>query len=130
MTTKDFQRKSPLMIFLSYFKNHKKLFAIDVLCACLIAAIDLAFPLITRHALYELLLKLESKEECAALFEDLCTRKEVENMAERVFAAKLLMEGNTYNQVIAETDISSATLSRISRCVQYGKGYTQVLKEK
>jgi len=55
MTTKDFQKKSPLMIFLTYFKNHKKLFAIDVLCACMIAAIDLAFPLITRHALYEML---------------------------------------------------------------------------
>ena len=55
MTTKDFQTKSPLMIFLSYFKNHKKLFAIDVLCACLIAAIDLTFPLITRNALYEML---------------------------------------------------------------------------
>ena len=51
-------------------------------------------------ALYELILKLENKAEVAALFEDLCTRKEVENMAERAFAAKLLMEGNTYNQVI------------------------------
>ena len=55
MTTKDYQRKSPLAIFLSYFKNHKKLFAIDVLCAMCIAAIDLAFPLVTRSALYEML---------------------------------------------------------------------------
>ena len=55
MTTKDFQRKSPLMIFLSYFKNHKKLFAIDVGCAVGIAAIDLAFPLVTRSALYDML---------------------------------------------------------------------------
>ena len=55
MTSKDFKTRSPILIFLSYFKNHKKLFAVDVLCACLIAAIDLAFPLITRHALYELL---------------------------------------------------------------------------
>ncbi len=55
MTTKDFQRKSPLMIFLNYFKNHKKLFAIDVSCAVGIAAIDLAFPLVTRSALYDLL---------------------------------------------------------------------------
>ena len=67
---------------------------------------------------------------CRALLEDLCTRKELKNMAERLSAAKLLMEGKTYNQVIAETDISSATLSRISRCVQYGEGYTKVLKEK
>ena len=53
MTTKDFQQKRPLMIFLNYFKNHLGLFALDVTCAVLIAAIDLAFPLITRTALYE-----------------------------------------------------------------------------
>ena len=52
---KDFKNKSPLMIFLSYFKNHLGLFALDISCAMLIAAIDLAFPLVTRHALYELL---------------------------------------------------------------------------
>ncbi|MBR5023117.1 MAG: ABC transporter ATP-binding protein [Oscillospiraceae bacterium] len=55
MTTKDYQRKRPLSIFLSYFKNHKKLFLVDVLCACLIAGVDLAFPLITRSALYDML---------------------------------------------------------------------------
>ena len=55
MTTKDFQRKKPLMIFLSYFKNHRKLFAIDVACAVGIAAIDLLFPLVTRSALYDML---------------------------------------------------------------------------
>ena len=55
MTTQDYQRKSPLMIFLNYFKNHKKLFAIDVACAVGIAAIDLAFPLVTRSALYKML---------------------------------------------------------------------------
>ena len=55
MTTKDYQKKSPLMIFLSYFKNHKGLFAIDVLCAVGIAAIDLMFPLVTRSALYDML---------------------------------------------------------------------------
>ena len=52
MKTIDYKKKSPLAIFLSYFGNHKKLFAIDVLCACGIAAIDLAFPMITREALY------------------------------------------------------------------------------
>ena len=55
MTTKDYQRKRPLAIFLSYFKNHKKLFLLDVLCACLIAGVDLLFPLITRSALYDML---------------------------------------------------------------------------
>ena len=55
MTTKDYQRKSPLMIFLSYFKKHRGLFALDILCATGIAAIDLAFPLVTRSALYDML---------------------------------------------------------------------------
>ena len=55
MTTKDYREKSPLLIFLSYFGNHKKLFATDVICAVLIAAIDLAFPLVTRSALYDML---------------------------------------------------------------------------
>ena len=50
-------------------------------------------------------------------------------MAERIYAAKLLLQGKTYNQVIAEADISSATLSRVSRCVQYGNGYSQLLKD-
>ena len=53
MTTKDYQSKRPLMIFLHYFKNHWKLFLVDITCAVLIAAIDLSFPLITRTALYE-----------------------------------------------------------------------------
>ncbi len=55
MTTKEYQRLSPLMIFLRYFKNHRFLFAIDILCATGIAAIDLAFPLVTRSALYDML---------------------------------------------------------------------------
>lgn len=55
MTTKDYQRKSPLAIFLSYFKRHRKLFLVDVLCAVLVAAVDLAFPLVTRSALYNML---------------------------------------------------------------------------
>ena len=78
--------------------------------------------------LYRLITQLQTPEQCADLFDDLCTRKEVENMAERVHAAKLLMEGKTYNQVMAETNISSATLSRVSRCVQYGNGYSKMLK--
>lgn len=79
-------------------------------------------------ALYRLIADVRDPADIEALFEDLCTRKEVENMAERVFAAKLLMEGNTYNQVMAQADISSATLSRVSRCVQYGSGYSRLLK--
>ena len=80
------------------------------------------------EALYELILSLENKELCKALFDDLCTQREIEKMAERVYAAKLLLEGNTYNQIMEKADISSATLSRVSRCVQYGSGYTSLLK--
>ena len=55
MTTKDYREKSPLVIFLHYFKNHIKLFSLDISCAVLIALIDLAFPLVTRKALYDML---------------------------------------------------------------------------
>jgi len=80
--------------------------------------------------LFKLITAIDNVEDCRALFDDLCTVKELENMAERCFAAKLLMEGNTYSQVISQADISSATLSRVSRCVQYGKGYSKLLKNK
>ncbi len=55
MKPKDYREKSPLLIFLSYFKNHKGLFFLDIFCACLIAGVDLAFPLVTRTALYDML---------------------------------------------------------------------------
>ena len=79
-------------------------------------------------ALIGLLAKTDNEDDILALMEDLCTAKELENMAERCFAAKLLMEGKTYNQVMASAKISSATLSRVSRCVQYGQGYSKLLK--
>lgn len=78
--------------------------------------------------LYDTILRLRTREDCAAFFADLCTEKEVENMASRLAAARLLMEGKTYLQVIEEVDISSATLSRVSRCVRHGTGYTRMLK--
>ena len=80
------------------------------------------------EALFELLAGIDNAEDFRNLFEDLCTVKEIENMAERIDAARLLLEGKTYNQIIAQSDISSATLSRVSRCVQYGKGYRKILK--
>ena len=79
--------------------------------------------------LYELIASITDPEEIRALFDDMCTRKEIDNMAERIFAARLLLQGNTYSQVMAQADISSATLSRVSRCVQYGSGYSRLLKE-
>ena len=84
----------------------------------------------TEHIdeLYRLLAEIQDPQDIRDLLDDLCTRKEVENMAERVFAARLLLEGNTYNQIMSQADISSATLSRVSRCVQYGNGYSRLLK--
>ena len=81
-------------------------------------------------ALFELIAGITDPADCRALFQDLCTAKEIENMAERVYAAKLLLEGKTYTQIIEQADISSATLSRVSRCVQYGEGYSKLLKNK
>ncbi len=78
--------------------------------------------------LFSLISSLKNIDDCEMLFGDLCTAKEIEQMAQRVKAAKLLMEGKTYNQVMTECDISSATLSRVSRCVQYGDGYKKFIK--
>ena len=55
MTTRDFQQKKPLAIFLSYFKPHRTLFVLDLLCATVVSLIDLAFPLVTRKSMYDLL---------------------------------------------------------------------------
>lgn len=81
------------------------------------------------NQLFELISSLETAEDCRDLFSDLCTVKEIEQMAMRISAAKLLLEGKTYQQVTEECDISSATLSRVSRCVQYGDGYVKFLKK-
>ncbi|MBQ6552530.1 MAG: TrpR-related protein YerC/YecD [Clostridia bacterium] len=79
--------------------------------------------------LYEVLVRVASVDECRELLDDLCTVKEVEQMAQRIKAAQLLIEGKTYSQVMEQTEISSATLSRVSRCVQYGSGYSRFLKK-
>ena len=78
--------------------------------------------------LYGLLASIDDPKDIELLFADLCTNKEIEQMAQRIRAAKLLTEGKTYIQVIEKTDISSATLSRVSRCVQYGEGYKKFIK--
>ncbi len=78
---------------------------------------------------YEAILSLKTVEECESFFADLCTYKEIEQMTQRIIAAKLLLKGDTYEKVIKETEISSATLSRVSKCVKYGSGYKTVLKD-
>lgn len=74
------------------------------------------------NELYEMLIKVQTIDDCKALLDDLCTYKEVEQMAQRAYAAKLFLEGKTYNEIIAETEISSTTLSRISRAISHGSG--------
>ncbi|MCQ2399460.1 MAG: YerC/YecD family TrpR-related protein [Clostridia bacterium] len=81
--------------------------------------------------LYAEILKLETVDECKTFFDDLCTKKELESMSQRILAAKMLLDGKTYSEIIEETDISSATLSRVSKCVRYGEGgYANVLGKK
>ena len=77
--------------------------------------------------LFEVLAKLSTPEECEIFLHDLCTVKELDAMTQRIKSAKLLLNGETYEQIIAKTDISSATLSRVSRCVKYGEGYKKFL---
>ena len=79
--------------------------------------------------LFEAILSIDGLEECSDFFEDLLTPNEAESMLQRLRAAKLLLAGKTYEQIIAETGISSATLSRVSRCVRHGSGYRTVLSK-
>ncbi|MBQ5927129.1 MAG: hypothetical protein IIX01_04325 [Clostridia bacterium] len=79
--------------------------------------------------LYKTLVSLTSTEDCKDFFEDLCTYKEIEAMAQRLQAAKLLSDGETYEKIIEKTGISSATLSRVNKCVKYGNGYKKYCKK-
>lgn len=79
--------------------------------------------------LYEFFASLKSKEEFELLFNDLCTPNEIEAMAQRLQSAKLLMQGETYEKIIEKTEISSATLSRVNKCVKYSNGYKTLLKD-
>lgn len=77
--------------------------------------------------LFETILKLETIEDCENFFNDLCTFKELDSMSGRIKAAKLLIKGETYDDIIKQTEISSATLSRVNKCVKYGNGYKKFL---
>ncbi|MBQ6817025.1 MAG: hypothetical protein IJO27_01180 [Bacilli bacterium] len=71
---------------------------------------------------------ISNENECKDFLNDICTFQELEKMAQRLEAAQLLLEGRTYEQVIQETNISSTTLSRVSRCIRYGNnGYKNIL---
>ena len=84
----------------------------------------------TIDALFDAILSLETREECYDFFEDLCTVKEISDMAQRLEAAKLLLDGSTYEQIVKTVEFSTATISRINRCIQYGTGgYRQTIEK-
>ena len=78
-------------------------------------------------ALFDAILTLQDREECYRFFDDLCTVKELSDMSQRLEAAKLLLEGKTYEQIVKSAEISTATISRINRCIQYGAGGYQTI---
>lgn len=80
--------------------------------------------------LYRAFARLTTEEDCARFLEDLCTIKEVQDMAQRLDTAVLLDQGKNYQSIAKEVGISTATISRVSRCLNYGSGgYRKVLDD-
>lgn len=78
--------------------------------------------------LFRAILKLESTEECDRFFEDICTIAEIKALAQRLEVARMLSKGNTYLEISEKTGASTATISRVNRCLHYGAdGYRVVL---
>jgi len=81
-----------------------------------------------KDFLFNCILSLKSLVERYDLFEDLCTTREVEEMSKRIRAAKKLSENSVYTEVVSRTGLSSATVSRVNRCLKEGSdGYSKVL---
>ena len=79
-------------------------------------------------SLFKAILSLESVDECYKFFEDICTVKELIEIAQRLKAAKMLKNGENYSVVCKETGMSTATVSRVNKCLEYGTvGYDIVL---
>lgn len=72
--------------------------------------------------MYKAVLSLETVEECMKFFDDLCTVSEIMAMEQRYQVASCLDDGMIYNDILAETGASSATISRVNRSLQYGSG--------
>jgi TrpR-related protein YerC/YecD len=82
----------------------------------------------TNLQLYEAILKIGSVEECVDFLDDLCTVAELRAMEQRFEVATLLDAGHNYNSILEKTGASSATISRVNRCLRYGKdGYRRVI---
>ena len=78
--------------------------------------------------LFDGILTLRDREDCYRFFEDICTINEIHSIAQRLQVAKLLSEKKTYNEIEKVTKASSATISRINKCIVYGAdGYRRVL---
>jgi TrpR-related protein YerC/YecD len=79
-------------------------------------------------ALFKAILELKSIEECYAFFEDHCTVTEIKAMSQRLKVAGMLKDNNVYSDIVSATGASTATISRVNRCLTYGSdGYTLVL---
>lgn len=72
--------------------------------------------------LFEAILNLKTTEDCYKFFEDICTIKELQDMAQRLDVAFLLTEGMNYQKISQEVNVSTATISRVSKCLNYGSG--------
>ncbi|MBQ7040284.1 MAG: TrpR YerC/YecD [Clostridia bacterium] len=80
--------------------------------------------------LFEALLLLENTEECGNFFDDICTVKEIQDIAQRLEVAKMLKAKKSYQTISKETGASTATISRVNRCLLYGSGgYTKMLEK-
>lgn len=78
--------------------------------------------------LVQAVLLLENEEECYQFFEDICTIGEIKSMAQRLEVARMLTRGHTYDDIVARTGASTATISRVKRCLYYGAdGYKTIL---
>lgn len=71
---------------------------------------------------YKALLSLENEEECSLFFDDICTIKELQDIAQRLEVAKMLKDGKNYQTISAQIGASTATISRVNRCLLYGNG--------
>ena len=80
--------------------------------------------------LFKAIMSLENESECFMFFEDVCTVKELFDIASRLKAAKLLKEGYNYTEVGLATGMSSATISRVNKCLEYGNGGYQLVLER
>ena len=72
--------------------------------------------------LFKVISEIGSVKECYAFFEDLCTIKEIQDMAQRLETAILLNKGENYQNISSKVGVSSATISRVNRCLNYGSG--------